>query len=81
MLRSDTIYVTPTGAAFHSPDGIGRIFHDSEDDAEAETGLSRFENATEYESGMDFDPNYTYEEFMASYDLNADDDPSLIMGA
>lgn len=31
--RTDTVYVTPDGSAFFTPDGEGRIWYDSEEEA------------------------------------------------
>lgn len=39
--RNDTIYVTPDGSAFFTPDGEGRIWYDSAEEAKADTGLMR----------------------------------------
>ncbi len=40
--RTDTIYVTPDGSAFFTPDGEGRIWYDSKEEAMEDTGLTRF---------------------------------------
>jgi hypothetical protein len=34
----DTIYVTPDGQAFYTPDGVGRTWYDSDEEAMAEHG-------------------------------------------
>lgn len=39
--KTNTIYVTPDGSAFFSPDGEGRIWFSSRDEAWDETGISK----------------------------------------
>lgn len=39
-LEVDTIYVNPDGSAFFTPDGIGCIFFDTEEEAVADTGIA-----------------------------------------
>ena len=36
--KTDVIYVTPSGGVFVSPDGIGRIWYDSEEEAAEQHG-------------------------------------------
>jgi hypothetical protein len=80
MLRTDAIYITPDDRAFTSPDGIGRIFYGDYDEAYNNTGWEDIEYATEWESSADFDPYFSEADWLASYGLNPDDDPSLIFG-
>lgn len=42
MQQADTIYVLPSGEAFYTPDGEGRIYYDSPEDAEDETGCTHW---------------------------------------
>lgn len=39
--RLDTIYVTPGQAVFVSPDGEGRVWYDTVNEAKSETGLTK----------------------------------------
>lgn len=37
--QTDTIYVYSDDTVFVTPDGIGRVFYDTEEEAEEETGI------------------------------------------
>lgn len=37
--RDDVIYLMPDGSAFFTPDGEGRLWYDTEDEAVDESGL------------------------------------------
>ena len=40
-MKTNVIYVTPSELVYHTPDGVGRVFFDTVNEAKDETGKTK----------------------------------------